>query len=181
METDTFAGRMSEMRDSPWLASEDLENPDGPGYIETVLTVATVMEIRDAQFKGGRTKAKGYALKFREIERMLYLNGVNREKLKEMFGRKASDVVGQAITLYVNPRVKMAGKTVPGIRVKDAPEKTISPADQKAIADTKVQIAEAADVATLKGIGGLIGKKSSAVKEAVRVTYEKRLAELKEG
>ena len=125
MKTDRFAGRLSEMRDSPWLASEDLEHESGEGYIELVATIAAVLEIRDAQFKGGRTKAKGYALTFREFERMLYLNGVNRETLKEMFGRKASDLVGNTIVLYVNPRVKLAGKLVPGIRIKahDGPTK----------------------------------------------------------
>ena len=184
MKTDTYDGPMSEMRDSPWLASEDLENPDGPGYIEKVMTINCIVEVRDAQFKGGRTKAKGFAVKFHETERMLYLNAINRDVLKAVHGRNAPDVVGKKIVVYVDPYVKLMGEVKPGLRLKEhiapvAKQAALSPADQKAITDAKKQIAEAADVATLKGIGALIGKQSSAVKEGVRKVYEARLAELK--
>jgi len=120
MEEKQYSGPVSAMRDSPWLASEDLEDPAGNGYREAVVTIETVMEIKDAQFKGGRSKPKGYALKFEGKERMLYLNGVNRETLKEMFGRRAADWIGQKIKLYVKPDVQLMGKKVPGIRVKQA-------------------------------------------------------------
>ena len=109
------------------------------------------------------------------------------------------------MTLFCDPEVKWAGVKVGGIRIShlsglDQPktflltqtrgkraeftiqpikQEALSEADQKAILDAKKQIAEAADVATLKGIGVLIGKQSSAVKEGVRKDYEARLAELK--
>lgn len=122
MNESEYSGPVAAMRDSPWLASEDLEMPDGKGYRDAVVTIDTVLEVRDVQFKGGRKKAKGYALQFHGKERRLFLNGVNRETLKEMFGRRATDWIGKAITLYVKPDVMLAGKKVPGIRVKPAPK-----------------------------------------------------------
>ena len=121
MKETEYGGPISAMRDSPWLSSEDLEKPDGDGHFEVTVTIETVLEIRDAQFKGGRKKAKGYALQFEGKERKLYLNGVNRETLKEMFGgNRAADWIGKKITLYVKPDVMLAGKLVNGIRVKPA-------------------------------------------------------------
>jgi hypothetical protein len=189
MKADTFAGRMSEMRDSPWLSSEDLEDPDGGGYIEAEMTISGVLEIRDAQFKGGRTKAKGHAIKFQGNERMLYLNGVNREKLKEMFGRTAPDMVGKSIVLYVDPRVKLMGKVVPGIRIKaseKAPKKAppkpveLSPEDASLVAEYKAEIELAADMKTLTGMGDLLREKSKAVQDSLRPVYKAKHAELKE-
>ena len=180
MESDSFAGRMSEMRDSPWLASEDLEDPNGTGYIETTMTIAAVLEVRDAQFKGGRTKAKGYAIQFREIDRMLYLNGVNREKLKEMFGRKAGALVGKTIVLYVNPRVKLMGNIKPGIRIKSHDVPTPTPDELAYIDDTKALIAEAAKMEDLTSIGLILKAKSPAIQAAVRETWAARQAKLKQ-
>jgi hypothetical protein len=118
-----YKGAVSAMRESPWLASEDLENPRGPGYIEAVVTIERVMEVHDAQFKGGRRKDKCYAVQFVGKSRMLVLNGVNRETLKEMFGRTAPGWIGKQVTLYVKPDVLLMGKKVPGIRIKPAPAK----------------------------------------------------------
>ena len=123
MDEKPFSGRVAEMRDSPWLSSEDLEDPAGNGYIEAHVTIEKVLEITDAQFKGGRSKKRGFALQFAGKSRMLYLNGVNRETLKEMFGRRASDFVGKSIVLYVKPDVSLMGQKVPGIRIKAVPKK----------------------------------------------------------
>jgi hypothetical protein len=117
-----YTGPISTMRDSPWLSSEDLEDPSGTGWNTEIVTIEGVMEIRNAQFKGGRSKAKCYAVQFVGKPRMLVLNGVTRETLKEMFGRTVPDWIGKHILLYVKPDVRLAGKTVPGIRIKPAPE-----------------------------------------------------------
>ena len=124
MEDKDYKGAASTMRDSPWLSSEDLENPNGNDYLQVVVTIKSVKEIADAQFKGGRTKKKCYALEFEGKERWLVLNGVNRETCKEMFGRKAADWIGKRLTLYVKTDVLLMGKKVPGIRIKPAPEKS---------------------------------------------------------
>ena len=118
-----YKGPVSAMREPPWLSSEDLENPTGQGWIEAVVTIERVMEVTDAQFKQGRTKKKCYAIQFSGKSRMLVLNGVNRETLKEMFGRTAAEWIGKRIKLYVKPDVRLGKLTVPGIRIKPAPVK----------------------------------------------------------
>lgn len=122
MQDKDYQGAVSSMRESPWLASEDLEDQNGSGYREVVVTIKAVKEIADAQFKGGRSKKKCYALEFEGKERWLVLNGVNRETCKEMFGRKAADWIGKRLMLYVKTDVLLMGKKVPGIRIKPAPE-----------------------------------------------------------
>jgi len=122
MTEQKYTGPISTMRDSPWLSSEDLEDPNGKGWIQEVVTIEGVMEIHNAQFKGGRSKKKCYAVQFVGKTRMLVLNGVNRETLKEMFGRTTPDWIGRQVLLYVKPDVMLAGKKVPGIRIKPAPE-----------------------------------------------------------
>ena len=131
-----------------------------------------------------------------------------RRILIKFWGDNYEDYIGRRLTLYCDPTVLWAGKPEGGVRIshlsdidgkqtirlarlrtkKDdivihplepIKQEALSPADQKAILDAKKQIAEAADVATLKGIGALIGKQSSAVKEGVRKVYEARLAGLK--
>jgi hypothetical protein len=117
-----YTGPIATMRDSPWLSSEDLEDPKGSGWLQEVVTIEGVMEIHNAQFKGGRSKKKCYAVQFIGKARMLVLNGVNRETLKEMFGRTTPDWIGKRVLLYVKPDVQLAGKKVPGIRIKPAPD-----------------------------------------------------------
>jgi hypothetical protein len=119
-----YEGPVSAMRESPWLSSEDLEDPSGKGWRDAVVTIEKVMEITDAQFKQGRTKKRCYALQFTGKARMLVLNGVNREVLKEMFGRTAAGWLGKQITLYVKPDVRLAKQTVPGIRIKPVSKAT---------------------------------------------------------
>lgn len=122
-----YTGPIATMRDSPWLSSEDLEDPKGSGWIQEVVTIEGVMEIHNAQFKGGRSKKKCYAVQFVGKARMLVLNGVNRETLKEMFGRTTPEWIGKQVILYVKPDVMLAGKKVPGIRIKAAPESKPEP------------------------------------------------------
>ncbi len=180
MDTNSFSGRLSDMRESPWLASEDLERPDSPGYIELTATIKAVMEIRNATFAGGRTKPKGYALEFAEFTRMLYLNATNRVTLKELHGRTAPEVVGKRITLYVNPKVKLAGKLVPGIRIKAAatvaPSLTAEQREFVAEATKKFESAETPEL--LEGYGATLKEQPEAVRAALKPIYAKRKQEL---
>lgn len=189
METSKFAGRLSDMRDSPWLASEDLENPLG-GYSDLVVTITAVLEIRDAKFKDGRTKAKVFAIQFREFTRMLCLNATNRDTLKAMFGRTADDVIGNQIVLYVDPRVKLAGKVVPGIRIKahdgPAPKESTTPppvaltAEEQEFVQATAEAIKEADAKTLKAFAVQLKDASQAVKDALRPVYAAREKELSE-
>ena len=123
MEEKQYEGPVSAMRESPWLSSEDLEDPKGAGYLSARVTIEAVKEIADATFKQGRSKKKCYALQFVGKARMLVLNGVNREVLKEMFGRRAEDWKGKEILLWVKTDVRLGKLTVPGIRIKPAPKR----------------------------------------------------------
>ena len=126
-----YTGPISTMRDSPWLSSEDLEDPSGTGWNTEVVTIEGVMESRQAQWKGGRTKKLCYAVQFIGKPRMLVLNGVNRETLKEMFGRTVPDWIGKQVLLYVKPDVRLGKQTVPGIRIKPAPEQKPLPTEDR--------------------------------------------------
>jgi len=180
-----FKGSVSAMRESPWLASEDLENPSGDGWIEGVVTIERVMEVTDAQFKGGRSKKKCFAVQFVGKARMLVLNGVNRETLKEMFGRTAPQWIGKQITLYVKPDVMLAGKKVPGIRIKPAPAhasepapEPLTPEDEACIAEIIAEIEDAGSLMDLESIKAKLIEKPAAVKDAVRPLYMTRQADL---
>src|SRR3990172_1240927 len=187
MDEKQFSGKVSEMRDSPWLASEDLEDANSSGYVEATVTIDRVMEITDAQFKGGRSKKKCYAIQFVGKARMLVLNGVNRETLKEMWGRKATDWIGKQIVLYVKPDVLLMGKKVPGIRIRPAAVEpvgraadgradgpSISPEDEAFIAECRGEIERAESTEVLKIIGSLLKTKSKAVQDTVRPAYVAR-------
>ena len=181
MDEKQFSGKVSEMRDSPWLASEDLEDANSSGYVEATVTIDRVMEITDAQFKGGRSKKKCYAIQFVGKARMLVLNGVNRETLKEMWGRKATDWIGKQIVLYVKPDVLLMGKKVPGIRIRPAVEpvgRAADPEDEAFIAECLGEIERAGSVEILKAIGFAVKTKPKAVQEAVRPAYVARQKQL---
>jgi hypothetical protein len=113
--SEIFDGRASEMRESPWLASEDL---DGIG--EKVLTIKQVHKNLDVSFEAGRKKDVVYSVEFERAKRQLVLNGTNRKSLQALFGNNVNDWAGQKITLYVKQGIKVGGQTKPGLRVKGA-------------------------------------------------------------
>jgi hypothetical protein len=176
MDSERFNGRLAEMRDSPWLASEDLEDPNGDGYLESAATIEAVLKIRKAQFKGGRTK-NGFAVKFTQFERMLFLNGINRDTLKRLCGRKSEDLIGKTVVLYVDPNVKLAGKIVAGIRVKEH-DAALTPEQEAFVAEATREIQEADTSEILRVYGELLKNKPKGVQDALRPLYAKRKHEL---
>ena len=101
------------MRDSPWLASEDIE---GKGDIK--LTIEKVFRQENVAFEDGRSKPVVYSIQFAKAKRRLVLNATNRKQLASMFGPEVADWIGQQITLYVDPNVKMKGQLTKGIRIR---------------------------------------------------------------
>jgi hypothetical protein len=118
-----FTGMAGQMRDSRWLASEDLKVKDKPGYVQAVVTIEKVLERRKVTFEGGRVKDKLYTLKLIGKDRELIINATNREALKQLFGDDSTKWIGQRILLWVDPTVKLKGEIKPGIRIKPAPAK----------------------------------------------------------
>jgi len=113
MTTEQFTGSAGEMRDSPWLASEDLA-----GRTDVEVVIAEVLRHRNVAFDTGRTKPVVYSLRFERKKRQLVLNGCNRRALQAMFGPNTQDWIGMKISLFVDPNVKLAGKIVSGIRIR---------------------------------------------------------------
>lgn len=108
-----FEGTSGEMRDSPWLASEDIE-----GKGDVPVTIEKVFRHRNVEFEGGRKKAIVYALQFERCQRQLVLNGTNRKQINSMFGNKVTDWIGKTIKLYVDPNVRLGSEVTKGIRIR---------------------------------------------------------------
>jgi hypothetical protein len=113
MASTEFDGRASEMRDSPWLASEDL---DGVGEVK--LTIRKVHKHTDVEFEAGRKKPVVYALEFEKAKRQLALNGTNRRWLAAKYGNNVQGWIGKEITLHVVNGIKVGRELKRGLRIK---------------------------------------------------------------
>lgn len=115
MTSEEFEGYTSEMRESPWLASEDIL-----GFSELPVTIESVHRHKNVQFDQGRKKDVVYAVKFAGTTKQLVLNATNRKTLVRMFGSNVKRWKEQKVSLYVDTKVKFAGKLTNGIRIKEA-------------------------------------------------------------
>jgi hypothetical protein len=113
--SEEFTGMSSEMRNSQWLASEDLEDRGG----SAVATIASCKKHKNVEFEAGRKEKIVYTLRFVKKEKELVLNATNRKMLKGLFGSDVSKWKGQKIELYVQGGIKLMGKTVNGIRIRE--------------------------------------------------------------
>lgn len=98
---------------SEWLASEDL-----PLDREIEVTIEDVLLFRDVKFDAGRVEPKVAALKFAGKEKRMILNSTNRKRLVKMFTSDTREWRGKAVSLYVDPNVRMGRDTVNGLRIK---------------------------------------------------------------
>ena len=115
MTSEEFEGYTSEMRESPWLASEDIL-----GFSELPVTIESVHRHKNVQFDQGRKKDVVYAVKFAGTTKQLVLNATNRKTLVRMFGSNVKRWKEQKVSLYVDTKVKYQGKLTNGIRIKEA-------------------------------------------------------------
>jgi hypothetical protein len=111
-----FDGKVSEMRDSPWLASEDVLDIGG----SATLTIAKCWKHENVEFEAGRTEPTVFTLEFKGAAKQMILNSVNRKSLTVLFGRDVKGWAGQKVCVYVDPNVRMMGKTVNGLRIRAA-------------------------------------------------------------
>ena len=111
--TDVFTGKTGEMRDSPWLASEDIKHL---GDVKVV--IESVHKDNDVSFDEGRKKPVVFSLKFVGKGRKLVLNATNRKLLSKMFGTDTTEWVGKEITLYVQEGIKVGKEVKDGIRIR---------------------------------------------------------------
>lgn len=114
MGVEEFDGTASDMRSSPWLASEDLAGRD-----QYTLTIKKVFKHRNVKFEKGRTEPVVHALAFHETDKQMVINATNRRRLVKWYGPRTQEWWEQTVTLYVDHEVKLAGQTVDGIRVRE--------------------------------------------------------------
>ena len=112
MNTSEFSGHSSEMRDSPWLASEDLLERG-----EVTVTLDQCYQNKDAEFDGGR-KEDCFSLAFIGKHKQLVLNSTNRRRLVNAYGPNVADWTGKEIVLHVE-KVQAFGEMRNGIRIKE--------------------------------------------------------------
>ena len=109
----TFEGHVSQMRDSQWLASEDLLDRG-----DVTVTIERVEKHKNVVFEDNRTKPVLYALKFKGSDKRLVLNSTNRKAVTKMHGALVSSWPGKKITLYVQHNIKVGRETKSGIRIR---------------------------------------------------------------
>tara|TARA_R110002020_G_scaffold76728_3_gene194259 strand:- start:2561 stop:2968 length:408 start_codon:yes stop_codon:yes gene_type:complete len=110
-----FTGMSSEMRESQWLASEDIEDKGG----SVVVTISACFRHEDVMFEAGRVAAVAFSLRFENATKELVLNATNRDTLRSLFGKDVRNWKTKKIELYVKSGIKMRGKTVTGIRIRE--------------------------------------------------------------
>lgn len=112
-KAEEFHGAAGQMRDSEWLAAEDIR-----GFGDVKAVIENVYVSRNVEFEGGRKKPVVYSLAFVGKDRRLILNAARRKVLTKSRGTNVDNWVGCTVTMYVDETVKMGGKQVGGIRFR---------------------------------------------------------------
>jgi len=116
METKEFTGGVSAMKESPWLASEDLL---GRGAVS--VTIDRVFLNTGVKFEGGREEKKPiYSVSFVGLKKQLILNGTNRKTLSTAFGSTVRSWSGKTCKIFVKDGIRKPGtknETCCGLRI----------------------------------------------------------------
>jgi hypothetical protein len=114
--TEPYTGTVSGMKDSPWLASEDLL---GLGSVE--VEIAGVNKNTDVPMDGGRKEACLYSVAFKGKQKQMILNATNRKTLSRAFGADIDGWIGQTVKLFVQDGIRKPGgkrgETTTGLRI----------------------------------------------------------------
>jgi hypothetical protein len=117
MSSEAFSGTVSQMRASPWLASEDLE-----GMGEVKATIEAVYKHTDVPMQDGRREKVLYSVKFAGKDKQMVLNATNRKALSHAYGARVSEWHGKTCTLFVQDGIRKpggkSGETCKGLRIK---------------------------------------------------------------
>ena len=84
------------------------------------LTIENVVRKTNVVGIGGKTHKVVDLIKFKGTEKMLWLSLGKLKSLGDILGKNASDWIGQKITLWADPNVKMRGQVVGGIVIEVA-------------------------------------------------------------
>lgn len=110
------------MRESPWLAAEDLA---AAGDVK--VEIEGVFQYESVEFEAGRKKANVFTVKFKGKQKELCLNSTNRRTLYRLYGSDTKEWTGKSVTLYVDPNVRVAGKKVGGVRFRESQSAIVNP------------------------------------------------------
>jgi hypothetical protein len=116
MKTTPYQGKVSGMKTSPWLASEDLLGI-GPQKVK----IEGVYRNEDVELDAGRKEALLFSIKFVGIPKQMILNATNRKALSGQFGADTKHWIGQEVELYVQDGIRKPGKgggLTTGLRIK---------------------------------------------------------------
>jgi len=100
---------------SKWLSKSDVGDDE-------VIAVVTGVVIEPIREKDGTTKEK-YVVTFDAFDKSLILNATNQSFLGEMFGKDATQWVGNKVAVYVDNAVIYNG-TRGGVRLRMPPKKS---------------------------------------------------------
>ena len=118
MKTTEYKGKVSGMKTSPWLASEDLL-----GISPQQVVIAGVYQHEDVPMDGGRKEKLLFAVAFEKIQKQMILNATNRKSLSRQFGADTKNWIGKQVTLTVQDGIRKpggrAGETTTGLRIID--------------------------------------------------------------
>ena len=116
MKTETYTGKVSGMKTSPWLASEDLL-----GISPQQVVIAGVYKHEDVPMDGGRKEKLLFAIGFEKIQKQMILNATNRKALSRQFGADTKNWIGKSVSLFVQDGIRKpggrAGETTTGLRI----------------------------------------------------------------
>jgi hypothetical protein len=118
MKTEQYTGKVSGMKTSPWLASEDLL-----GISPQQVIIAGVYKHEDVPMDGGRKEKLLFAVGFEKIQKQMILNATNRKALSRQFGADTKNWIGKQVTLTVQDGIRKpggrTGETTTGLRIID--------------------------------------------------------------
>lgn len=127
MKTETYTGKVSGMKTSPWLASEDLL-----GISPQQVIISGVYRHEDVPMDGGRREKLLFAIGFEKIQKQMILNATNRKSLSRQFGADTKAWIGKQVTLTVQDGIRKpggrAGETTTGLRILDPSTSSIKTA-----------------------------------------------------
>lgn len=109
---ESFQGVASEMKESDWLAVEDIED-----FAPVNVKVEDVILHRNVAFEAGRREPKVYSLKFAAKRKQLPLNATNRRAMQKAYTSDTKQWRGKSITLTVEPLKREFNGHTHGIRI----------------------------------------------------------------
>ena len=126
MKTEPYTGKVSGMKTSPWLASEDLL---GVGTV--TMEIESINRNEDIDMEGGRKEALLFSIKFKGVPKQMILNATNRRMLSAAFGADTKAWIGKSVELYVQDGIRKPGKgggTTTGLRIAAKPDPELAKA-----------------------------------------------------